>query len=65
MTGCGYLAMQKETSMYVALNHNVCNLVYHFVTTVGKNTNENVIKEYVKNQGQNRENYKQIQLFRQ
>ena len=37
----------------------------YFVATVGKNTNENVIKEYVKNQGQDCEDYKQIQLFRQ
>ena len=37
----------------------------YFVATVGKNTNENVIKEYVKNQGQDCEYYKQMQLFRQ
>ena len=36
----------------------------YFVATVGKNTNENVIKEYVKNQGQDCEYYKQIQLFK-
>ena len=36
----------------------------YFVATVGKNTNENVIKEYVKNQGQDCEDYKQIHLFK-
>ena len=36
----------------------------YFVSTVGKNTNENVKKEYVKNQGQDCEDYKQMQLFK-
>ena len=36
----------------------------YFVATVGKNTNENVIKEYVKNQGQDCKDYKQMQLFK-
>jgi len=36
----------------------------YFVATVGKNTNENVIKNYVKNQGQDCEEYKQIYLFK-
>lgn len=55
--------MQKEFSTYVALRHNVSNLVYHFVATVGKYTNETVIRVYVKNQGQDFEYYKQIHLF--
>ena len=32
--------------------------------TVGKNTNETVIRDYVKNQGQDCEDYKQIHLFK-
>ena len=36
----------------------------YFVASVGKNTNEDVIKNYVKNQGQDYEDYKQIHLFR-
>ena len=56
--------MQKENSTYVALSHNVSNLVYHFVATVGKNTNEDVIREYVRNQGQDCADYKQIHLFK-
>ncbi|MDY4495057.1 MAG: transposase, partial [Erysipelotrichaceae bacterium] len=36
----------------------------YFVATVGKNTNETVIRDYVKNQGQDCEDYKQIHLFK-
>ena len=35
----------------------------YFVASAGKNTNEDVIKNYVKNQGQDCENYKQIYLL--
>lgn len=37
----------------------------YFALTVGKNTNETVIRDYVKNQGQDCEDYKQIHLFKQ
>ena len=56
--------MQKEFSTYVALSHDVSNLVYRFVATVGKNTNETVIRDYVKSQGQDCDDYKQIHLFK-
>ena len=36
----------------------------YFVATVGRNQNEKVIREYVKNQGQDCEEYKQLYLFR-
>ena len=36
----------------------------YFVCTVGKNVNEKVIQEYVKNQGQDCEDYKQLYLFK-
>ena len=36
----------------------------YFVGTVGKNANEKVIQEYVKNQGQDCEEYKQLYLFK-
>ena len=36
----------------------------YFVATVGKNTNETVIRDYVKNQGQDCEDYKQLHLFK-
>ena len=36
----------------------------YFVGTVGKNVNEKVIQEYVKNQGQDCEDYKQLYLFK-
>ena len=37
----------------------------YFVSTVGKNTNEEVIAEYVKNQGKpNYEEYEQLSLFK-
>ena len=36
----------------------------YFVGSVGKNQNEKVIQEYVKNQGQDCEEYKQLYLFR-
>ena len=36
----------------------------YFALTVGKNTNETVIRDYVKNQGQDCEDYKQIHLFK-
>ena len=36
----------------------------YFVGTVGKNVNEKVIQEYVKNQGQDCEEYKQLYLFK-
>ena len=36
----------------------------YFALTVGKNTNETVIIDYVKNQGQDCEDYKQIHLFK-
>ena len=36
----------------------------YFVATVGKNTNEVVIRDYVKNQGQDCEDYRQIHLFK-
>ena len=36
----------------------------YFVATVGKNTNEAVIRDYVKNQGQDCEDYRQIHLFK-
>ena len=36
----------------------------YFVSTVGKYTNESVIKAYVKNQGQDCEDYRQLYLFR-
>ncbi len=36
----------------------------YFVATVGKNTNEAVIRDYVKNQGQDFDDYRQIQLFK-
>ena len=52
-----------NSSEYFRLSHNVSNLVYHFVSTVGKNQNETVIQEYVRNQGkQDCEYYKQIYL---
>lgn len=38
-------------SIYIHNSHNVSNLVYHFVSTTGKHTSENIIREYVKNQG--------------
>lgn len=37
----------------------------YFVETVGKNQNENVISEYVKNQGKQDGEYKQLHLFKQ
>ena len=43
--------MEDKNSTYWHLSHNVSNLVYHFVSTVGKNTSETVTKECVKNQG--------------
>ena len=36
----------------------------YFVATVGKNNNERVIKDYVKNQGKDCEGYKQMYLFK-
>ena len=36
----------------------------YFVGTVGKNVNEKAIQEYVKNQGQDCEDYKQLYLFK-
>ena len=36
----------------------------YFVGTVGKNVNEKVIQGYVKNQGQDCEDYKQLYLFK-
>ena len=36
----------------------------YFVATVGKNTNEKVIQEYVKNQGQDCDDYKQMYFFK-
>lgn len=36
----------------------------YFVASVGKNTNEDVIKNYVKNQGQDYGEYKQLHLFK-
>ena len=36
----------------------------YFVATVGKNQNEKVIKEYVKNQGQDCGEYQQLYLFK-
>ena len=36
----------------------------YLALTVGKNTNETVIRDYVKNQGQDCEDYKQIHLFK-
>lgn len=36
----------------------------YFVATVGKNTNEKVIQEYVKNQGQDCDEYKQMYFFK-
>jgi REP element-mobilizing transposase RayT len=48
-----------SSSEYVHSAHNVSNLVYHFVSTVGKNVNENTIREYVKNQG-TQNSYKQL-----
>ena len=36
----------------------------YFVATVGKNNNERVIKDYVKNQGKDGEGYKQMYLFK-
>ena len=50
---------QMSSSSYLYLAHNVSYLVYHFVSTVGKNTNETVIREHVKNQG-TQDKYKQL-----
>lgn len=36
----------------------------YYAWTVGKNVNEKVIQEYVKNQGQDCEDYKQLYLFK-
>ena len=36
----------------------------YFAQTVGKNTNEAVIRDYVKNQGQDCEDYRLIHLFK-
>ena len=46
-------------SNYVHNSHNVSNLVYHFVASVGKNRSEEVIRNYVKNQGKQDE-YEQL-----
>ena len=45
-------------------SHNVSNLVYHFVSTVGRNTNEDTIAKYVREQGkQDYDGYKQLSIF--
>lgn len=48
-----------SSSEYLHCAHNVSNLVYHFVSTVGKNTSENTVREYVKNQG-TQDSYRQL-----
>jgi hypothetical protein len=38
-------------SIYVHRAHNVSNLLYHFVSTVGRTTTEEVVAKYVREQG--------------
>ena len=48
--------MEKESCRYVPLNNEVNILVYRYFAIVGKNTNETVMRDYVKkNQGQDYE----------
>ena len=51
----------KEESGYIHSVHNVSNLIYHFVSSEGKSGSESVIRQYVKNQGKEKE-YKQLYL---
>ena len=51
----------KEESGYIHSVHNVLNLIYHFVSSEGKSGSESVIRQYVKNQGKEKE-YKQLYL---
>ena len=51
----------KEESGYIHSVHNVSNLIYHFMSSVGKSGSESVIRQYVKNQGKEKE-YKQLYL---
>ena len=38
-------------SIYVHRAHNVSNLLYHFVSTVGRTTTEEAVAKYVREQG--------------
>ena len=42
----------KEESGYIHSVHNVSNLIYHFVSSVGKSGSESVIRQYVKKPGE-------------
>ncbi|MEG2489309.1 hypothetical protein [Anaerorhabdus sp.] len=48
-------------SIMIHNSHNVSNLVFHFVSSVGKHTSEKAIQQYVKSQGKENE-FEQIYL---
>ncbi len=51
-------------SEFLHASHNVSNLIYHFVATVGRNTNEDIIAQYVREQGKlDYEEYRQLSIF--
>lgn len=60
---CSGMGGMSESD-YLHASHNVSNLVYHFVSTVGKHSNEDIIAEYVRKQGKPEdEEYMQLSIF--
>ena len=51
-------------SEYIHESYNVSNLLYHFVATVGRNANEEIIAKYVREQGkEDSGEYRQLSFF--
>ncbi len=60
----GRVGHKMSESDYLHASHNVSNLFYHFVSTVGKHSNEDIIAEYVRKQGKPEdEEYMQLSIF--